>query len=85
MENEDTTKFQFLAERTAGLPTCRSNIAHLSQRKRTGGGQHVTVKHIHQHVNVTEGAYQQAFHVRRESQQLRGGGSYPMCQGSNTP
>jgi hypothetical protein len=25
------------------------------QRKRTGGGQHVTVKHIHQQVNVTEG------------------------------
>jgi hypothetical protein len=24
------------------------------QRKRTGGGQHVTVKHIHQQVNVTE-------------------------------
>ena len=25
------------------------------QRKRTGGSQHVTVKHIHQQVNVTEG------------------------------
>jgi hypothetical protein len=25
------------------------------QRKRTGGYQHVTVKHIHQQVNVTEG------------------------------
>jgi hypothetical protein len=25
------------------------------QRKRTGGNQHVTVKHIHQQVNVTEG------------------------------
>jgi hypothetical protein len=25
------------------------------QRKRTGGKQHVTVKHIHQQVNVTEG------------------------------
>ena len=25
------------------------------QRKRTGGGQQVTVKHIHQQVNVTEG------------------------------
>jgi hypothetical protein len=24
------------------------------QRKRTGGSQHVTVKHIHQQVNVTE-------------------------------
>jgi len=25
------------------------------QRKRTGGNQHVRVKHIHQQVNVTEG------------------------------
>jgi hypothetical protein len=25
------------------------------QRKRTGGNQHVTVKHIHQQVNVTQG------------------------------
>src|SRR5215813_9170500 len=25
------------------------------QRKRTGGSQHVTVKHIHEQVNVTEG------------------------------
>jgi hypothetical protein len=25
------------------------------QRKRTGGSQHVTVKHIHQQVNVTDG------------------------------
>src|SRR6476469_8677804 len=25
------------------------------QRKRTGGNQHVTVNHIHQQVNVTEG------------------------------
>jgi hypothetical protein len=25
------------------------------QRKRTGGSQHVTVKHIHQQVNVTQG------------------------------
>jgi hypothetical protein len=25
------------------------------QRKRTGGNQHATVKHIHQQVNVTEG------------------------------
>jgi hypothetical protein len=46
------------------LPTCRSNIAHVStyqqglltlQRKRTGGNQQVTVKHIHQQVNVTQG------------------------------
>jgi hypothetical protein len=28
---------------------------HTLQRKRTGGNQHVTVKHIHQQVNVTEG------------------------------
>ena len=28
---------------------------HTLQRKRTGGSQHVTVKHIHQQVNVTEG------------------------------
>jgi hypothetical protein len=28
------------------------------QRKRTGGSQHVTVKHIHQQVNVTEGGQQ---------------------------
>jgi hypothetical protein len=27
----------------------------LTPRKRTGGNQHVTVKHIHQQVNVTEG------------------------------
>jgi hypothetical protein len=25
------------------------------QRKRTGGNQHVTVKHIHQQVHVTDG------------------------------
>jgi hypothetical protein len=47
----------------AGTLTCRSNIAHVSHlsaglatpRKRTGGNQHVTVKHFHQQVNVTEG------------------------------
>src|SRR5262245_63256354 len=27
----------------------------IAGRKRTGGNQHVTVKHIHQQVNVTEG------------------------------
>jgi hypothetical protein len=32
-----------------------SREAKSLQRKRTGGNQHVTVKHIHQQVNVTEG------------------------------
>jgi hypothetical protein len=34
--------------------TCQQGLLTL-QRKRTGGNQHVTVKHIHQQVNVTEG------------------------------
>jgi hypothetical protein len=34
--------------------TCQQGLLTL-QRKRTGGNQHVTVKHIHQQVNVTQG------------------------------
>ena len=34
--------------------TCQQGLLTL-QRKRTDGNQHVTVKHIHQQVNVTEG------------------------------
>jgi hypothetical protein len=34
--------------------SCQQGLLTL-QRKRTGGNQHVTVKHIHQQVNVTEG------------------------------
>jgi hypothetical protein len=34
--------------------TCQQGLLTL-QRKRMGGNQHVTVKHIHQQVNVTEG------------------------------
>ncbi len=42
----------------ANVRACRlaGAISRLTlQRKRTGGNQHVTVKHIHQQVNVTEG------------------------------
>jgi hypothetical protein len=34
--------------------TCQQGLLTL-QRKRTGGNQQVTVKHIHQQVNVTQG------------------------------
>jgi hypothetical protein len=37
-----------------GLHTYQQGLLTL-QRKRTGGNQQVTVKHIHQEVNVTEG------------------------------
>jgi hypothetical protein len=39
--------------RTALLLVCQGLLT--LQRKRTGGNQQVTVKHIHQQVNVTQG------------------------------
>jgi hypothetical protein len=47
------------------------------QRKRTGGNQHVTVKHIHQQVNVTEGgqAVVAGDKVTRGQGESYGGGS----------
>src|SRR5262249_49492165 len=41
--------------RLAGAKSRMSATLLNLQRKRTGGNQHVTVKHIHQQVNVTEG------------------------------
>ena len=53
------------AAEAANVRACRLAISRMSatyqqglltlQRKRTGGNQQVTVKHIHQQVNVTEG------------------------------
>jgi hypothetical protein len=53
------------AAEAANVRACRLAISRMSatyqqglltlQRKRTGGNQQVTVKHIHQQVNVTQG------------------------------
>ena len=44
------------------------------QRKRTGGNQHVTVKHIHQQVNVTEGGQAVVAGVGTAEERRRGDG-----------